>query len=223
MRETYLCRVCRSSLRYREQANAILKYYAPEGIKNISELAETEAFKALCVYEPGVSGPFRKHFMDLPNYHQSFFWEGVKLGKKRDGVECQDLMRLTYDDDSFDLVITSDILEHVRKPELAFHEIRRVLRPGGRHIFSIPLTWPMPANSISRVDTSTGEDVFLMTPHYHGDGKGGRSLVYTDFGADLLARLAEMDFPTEALRGQVEHDNLSSVLTFVSRKPLLSV
>ena len=55
-----------------------------------------------------------------------------------DGFRSEDLTRLTYSDASFDLVLTSETLEHVPDLEAALREIRRVLVPGGRHIFTIP-------------------------------------------------------------------------------------
>ena len=39
--------------------------------------------------------------------------------------------RMPFADDSFDVVISFDVLEHVQDPVLAFRELRRVLRSGG--------------------------------------------------------------------------------------------
>ena len=73
-------------------------------------------------------GPFREFFQKLPHYHTSYFWEDIKPGEFRDGVQCQDLANLTYEDDSFDLVLSSDIFVHVRKPFAGFKEVNRVLK-----------------------------------------------------------------------------------------------
>jgi len=45
---------------------------------------------------------------------------------------------LPFADGSFDLVICSWVLEHLQRPERAFAEISRVLRPGGHFIFLTP-------------------------------------------------------------------------------------
>ena len=46
-------------------------------------------------------------------------------------MQCQDLMNLTYENNTFDLVLSSDIFEHVRKPYIGFKEINRIPKLGG--------------------------------------------------------------------------------------------
>ena len=197
IRESFRCGRCRSSLCYREQARLILKHFSIRGSRNLNELVNEPEFRALAIFEPGLGGPFRKYFQTLPGYHTSYFWEDLVPGELRDGVPCQDLMNLTFEDGSFDLVITSDIFEHVRKPFSGFSEVNRVLKPGGVHVFSVPARCPMHTKSVFRVDTSGPEDEFVMPAHYHDSPTGEKSLVYTDFGADMVDRLAEYGISLE--------------------------
>src|SRR4051794_13022231 len=46
--------------------------------------------------------------------------------------------RLEFDDDSFDVVLSYDVLEHVQDPARALEEIARVLRPGGQAFLVFP-------------------------------------------------------------------------------------
>ena len=190
VRETFQCGICKASLRYREQARLILNHFSREGSERLADLAAEPEFQNLKIYEPGLIGPFRKFFQKMPHYHTSYFWNDVEPGESREGVQCQDLMNLTYEDDSFDLVLSSDIFEHVRKPFVGFKEVNRVLKPGGFHIFSIPLERPMSSTTVFRVDTSGPEDVFVLPEHYHSAPMGGKSLVYTDFGEDMVEIMA---------------------------------
>ena len=190
IRETYRCGGCGASLRYREQARLILNHFSREGSERLADIANEAEFQNLRIYEPGLIGPFRKFFQKLPHYHTSYFWNDVEPGESREGVQCQDLMNLTYEDDSFDLVLSSDIFEHVRKPFVGFKEVNRVLKPGGFHIFSIPLQCPMRPTTVYRVDTNGPEDVFVLPKHYHSAPMGGKSLVYTDFGEDMVEIIA---------------------------------
>lgn len=60
---------------------------------------------------------------------------GSIVGKFR----CENLEALTFADESIDLHVTQDVLEHVFHPSKVFSEIARTLKPGGAHIFTVPL------------------------------------------------------------------------------------
>lgn len=49
-----------------------------------------------------------------------------------------DATRLPFKQSSFDLVLACDVLEHVLDPTTVLNEIRRVLKPDGYSLFSIP-------------------------------------------------------------------------------------
>lgn len=54
-----------------------------------------------------------------------------------------DAHRLPCADRSFDLVLLTDVLEHLRDPLCALAEVRRVLRPGGRLLVGVPFLYPV--------------------------------------------------------------------------------
>jgi SAM-dependent methyltransferase len=218
IRETYKCKCCQASIRYRAQAEVLLRYFGNPGVRSIAELVRQPRFRSLATYEPGFIGPFRKYFRKLPRYTQSRFeLDEAKGGEKAMGAENQDLMDLTFANDSFDLIISSDIFEHVRKPYKAFGEIHRVLKKGGLHIFSIPFS-PTRTETAYPVDTSGPEDIFLEPPRYHGSPVTGQSLVYTDFGVDVLDELGKLGLPTKLHEIDTPHIALRRVVTFASRK-----
>jgi|AGSF01.1.fsa_nt_gi hypothetical protein len=115
-------------------------------------------------------------------------------------------------------------MEHVRRPWDAFQEIFRTLKPGGCHIFTIPVQHPMPSKTIERVDTSGEQDIMLMEPRYHSapsaDKKSSlRSLVYNDFGKDIVDSLQDIGYEVELLQPQIEDRDVQRLITFVSKKP----
>jgi ubiquinone/menaquinone biosynthesis C-methylase UbiE len=50
--------------------------------------------------------------------------------------QVADAEHLPYDDDTFDLVVGHAVLHHIPDVELAFREVLRVLKPGGRFVFA---------------------------------------------------------------------------------------
>lgn len=53
-----------------------------------------------------------------------------------------DLLALPFPDASFDVVMASEVLEHIPADEMAMAEIARVVRPGGRVAVTVPRFWP---------------------------------------------------------------------------------
>ncbi|MEK7481295.1 MAG: class I SAM-dependent methyltransferase [Patescibacteria group bacterium] len=55
-----------------------------------------------------------------------------------DGVQQADARALPFPDETFDIVVASDILEHLPDADSAVAEWRRVLKPGGQLIVFVP-------------------------------------------------------------------------------------
>jgi SAM-dependent methyltransferase len=102
---------------------------------------------------------------------------------RQDGSVMQDITRLTLPDASLDLIVSSDVLEHVPDAEAAFRESFRVLRPGGAHVFTVP---PEP-RTVQRAVIEHGSVRHLVTPpEYHSDPLDPQGiLAFWHFGPDL--------------------------------------
>ena len=48
---------------------------------------------------------------------------------------------LPFQDHSFDTILTTDVLEHIREPEICWREMSRVLAPGGKLILCVPFLY----------------------------------------------------------------------------------
>lgn len=50
---------------------------------------------------------------------------------------------LPFADEVFDAIACFEVLEHLRDPQKAINEARRVLRPGGLYVISVPFVYPL--------------------------------------------------------------------------------
>lgn len=194
-REAHLCAHCGAGLRYRNQAASILTHLGRGRhvtLRNMS--ADPDLALCAAIYEVALHGPFIRYLSRFSDYTRSYFWPDTALGELKEGVRCEDLRRLTFPDERFDCIVSSDVMEHVFDIEAALREIHRVLRPNGVHVMAIPVTWPIPEKSVTRAKKVDGAVVHLMEPRYHRAGDGGEALVCTDFGWDLLEILDEIGY-----------------------------
>lgn len=220
IRESFRCPDCRASIRQREIARLVAVEISDKDLSIEKIFKEhLSSLDEISFYEPGIIGSARERWSRLPGYVNSYLFPEVALGTYHDGIRNENLEALTFRDSCFDIVVTQDILEHVRHPWEALNEIFRVLKPGGVHIFSIPVLDPLPKMSRYRVDTTGDEDIFLVEPRYHTSGDGGKSLVYTDFGYDIKERHEQIGFSLELVKPLEKLEGISRVVTFRARRP----
>lgn len=83
------------------------------------------------------------HFAPEPFFQEYFSkrfgrYETADLNMK--GVDYNvDLQQLPFDDESYDFVFASHVLEHIPDDEKAISEIRRILRPNGIAVLPVPI------------------------------------------------------------------------------------
>jgi len=122
------------------------------------------------------------------------FFDDTPPGAWRAGVQCQDVQQLSYADASFDLCTSTEVFEHVPDDRRGFAEIFRVLAPGGRFIFTVPIADA--DTTVERARLEPDGVRHLLEPAWHDDFIRGaaRVLVYRDYGRDVTNRLAEAGF-----------------------------
>ncbi len=175
LRDYYICNRCDSIPRERALMFCIERYYP-----NWRELHVHESSPA----PRGASEKLKKH---CAHYVPSHFFSDHPLGEiHQRGYSNENLEDQTFPDESFDLVISQDVMEHIFDPARAFAEIARTLKPGGAHIFSVPLINKEKPSEICAVRDDKGNITYLREPEYHGnpiDDKG--SLVTMHWGYDI--------------------------------------
>lgn len=227
-RESLFCRACCSSFRVRGIADVLLSLYS-SGAKSVDELIREERFRRLDVAEIntiGSTGSLHSFLARLPRLAFSDYRGPDRLGEVIDGVRNEDICRLTYEDESFDLVLSSETLEHVPDFMSALQETRRVLRPGGHHVFTVPIISTRETTSTRAAIDSDGKVVHVLPPLYHGRGSGlyryvpvaDDMLAFTEFGQDLVEHMREAGFDPQVLSAD-DRDQTGASLVFSGRVP----
>jgi SAM-dependent methyltransferase len=86
-----------------------------------------------------------------------------------------DATRLPFADGTFDVVVTSEVLEHIQDDVTAISELHRVLKPGGTLGVTVPTWWPEKIN-------------WMLSDEYHAPkSPGGHVRIYS--ATELKAKL----------------------------------
>jgi SAM-dependent methyltransferase len=220
-KESCDCAGCGAKLRCRRIAQVVLDLYPignlPAAASSLAQWIDHPEIQRLRIAEINRIDGLHDVLQRLPHFAASDYQPGAEPGSITQGVRSENLTRLTYPDASFDLVLTSESLEHVPDLDAALGEIRRVLVPGGRHIFTVPVlphterTFP---RAVIRPD-GTVEDVTPRIAHPGGDWGYP---VFTEFGADLPDLLQRTGFEVDVLFGPTRDEDIAQV--YVCRKPI---
>jgi SAM-dependent methyltransferase len=189
-RESGRCFSCQSFNRQRQMAYLIRQQC---GLPNDGSWHFSSGF---VTYNTETTGALHLQLAELPGYVCSeYFGDQYASGEMVDGRRHEDLQALSFVDGSLDLVMPSDVMEHMPEPYAAHAEIFRVLKPGGRHIFTVPYS-PLLAEDQVRAKIVDGEIVYLEEKAFHGDPVRPEEgvLVWTIFGLNMLDRVRALGF-----------------------------
>jgi len=156
------------------------------------------------VLELDPCSPLRRILCRARTYTRSFYEAGKNGGSVgAGGAVCEDITALTFDNESFDLVISSDVLEHVPFLEEAFSETARVLRPLGAHLFTVP-----PRLKTRKRSEVVGGKIHDIVPReYHRDPLSPQGiLAFWDIGPDLPEVISSGALDIRVARGPVGDD-----------------
>lgn len=161
-RESLVCPHCGSTSRRRAVALAVLQAIGARrnGCRALAHLPPSPALRS---WEVGWSS--------ISRALQRAFGHTVSEIEARGEAEAQNLEHLTWAGPRFDLIICSDVLEHVRRYRRALSEMARVLRPGGTLILTAP---EAPARRHELYcyifdEANPGTDVWAENPPRHED------------------------------------------------------
>ena len=121
--------------------------------------------------------------------------ENFKSGEIINGVLHQDLEQLSFADNEFDIVVSSEVLEHVSDYNKCLKEIHRVLKEGGECYMTFPFVANSEKHTIRAYKNEKGNIIHLMQPEYHGDPlSSSGSFCFRYFGWQILEEAKNLGF-----------------------------
>jgi SAM-dependent methyltransferase len=188
-KESLVCPWCGSKHRARRLAHTFLNTIDPSAVR-FSSLKSFSMEAGRC----GLGGPIlilnridgiEATLRNCSNVVLTDYVEGAVPGTIVDGIRHEDAQNLTFPDSTFSFVISSETLEHIPNLHQALREIRRVLQPGGFHLFTIPQKPGTPETFARMMIDSEGKMIDLVKPRIHHPGGAWGWPVFTEFGDDF--------------------------------------
>jgi SAM-dependent methyltransferase len=216
-RESGFCTRCGSFCRQRQ----IIKVF-----RELFEQSETGPLKLspdFVVYNTESTRAVHDLLSGHPQYICSeYFGPDIPGGPHVGKTRHEDLQRLSLADNSVDVMLSSDVFEHIPRPYDAHREVFRVLRRGGCHIFTVPFLTGS-ALDVVLASEQDGKVTYHKEKIFHGDPMkpGEGVLVWTLPGLQMLGELAKIGFlPTIYHLHDPEHGIIGQWnFVFVARKP----
>ena len=180
-RQSLVCPHCRLNNRMRFVYGRIINDYKNGMDMYIAE-QHTSMYMELKKKIPDITG-------------SEYFGDAIEGGKLINGIRHEDIMNLSFGDESLDMVITQEILEHVSDFRLAFSEMFRVLRNNGKAIFTVPFYPLRDATEHRAIKRLDGAIEHISDPIYHASPLSEKgSLVYSEFSWDIFTHIRDAGF-----------------------------
>lgn len=190
--EAKRCIRCLANLRYEMLSECIKKNYGGR-------------LRGFDVLELDVNSPLQSLLQGSRTYVMTYYSRSDKPGQLKDGIRCEDITRLTFGADQFDLIVSSDVLEHVCDLKRAFSESARVLKPNGVHLFTVPCR--SEGDTFQRSCWINGVLEHRAAPQYHYDPLNASGcLTYWTFGKDICEVFKGDNYMISIIEGPVGYD-----------------
>ncbi|MBT9749016.1 class I SAM-dependent methyltransferase [Desulfovibrio desulfuricans] len=194
-----ICLNCKSRNRQRQIAYFILQKMTTNGHSKNPFSTIFPSIKHLKyngkIWISETSSPLALVLKQLPNCITSeFINESTESGTRVGNTLHINMCKTHFADNSLDLIISGDVLEHIPDYKLALRETYRILSNGGYHIFTIPFY--QHRFSIEHRSLYVNKElVHLKHPWFHLDPMNPKGILcYNIFAPELLSELEEIGF-----------------------------
>lgn len=189
---TGYCYCCRSNVNFKEYGSWLRDFYVCGKCSSIPRFRHLmyvldnylHGWEESCLHEVEPCHSFIA--TRSQNYSSSIFTPSVASGLRMDGKLCENLEKLSFADNTFDLFITQDIMTLVFNPKLMMQEIIRVLKPGGSHVFTLPRNiYLKQSRPRAELDEYGGVSNLMQAIYFGAVTPDNKYLVKWEYGLDL--------------------------------------
>ncbi len=150
------------------------------------------------IYFTESNSAFSKFYKEkYKNFEESeYIDEYAEAGKMIAGIYHQNLIDLSFDDNSFDIIVSLDKLQFYQDYQLVLEELYRCLKPGGKLILSAPFGLNAEFNKQFAEKDKLGAIKFLDQAIYYPNPVKGKDplLCYYHFGWELFNEMESAGF-----------------------------
>ncbi len=153
-------------------------------------------WKPLSIHEssPVCRGLSARMAREAPHYVASQYFPGKPFGTIVAGFRNENLENQTFKNETFDLVISLDVMEHVFHPDKVYSEVYRTLKNGGYYLHTFPIRKYLVEARTPLAELNSDGSIHHLTdaPEYHGNPVDERgALVTYDYGYDISKQIAQ--------------------------------
>lgn len=87
------------------------------------------------------TAPYKEDILNIAGEYIGVDWENTLGDRCNIDVFCDLCQQLPFPENHADTVVSFQVIEHLPEPEFFLSECRRVLRPGGYLIITVPFMW----------------------------------------------------------------------------------
>ena len=197
LREDVICKNCGSFNRQRQLSMALFSCIQGRALSFWANIRSIP--KNTLIWNVEANGALHKmlsqHFgRNLVS--SEYVDSSLKSGEIKDGILHVNMQETHFKENSLDVILSSDVLEHMPWPEKALEETLRILKPGGFHVFTVPFYGHRFTNEKRAGMDGEGRIDHLLSEIYHGDPVRPSEgvLVYNIFAPELLCDLERIGF-----------------------------
>lgn len=173
LRENIIANSSRSINRYRQMVCALSLALFDHPYASLVDITLYINHKNLKVYTAEANSTFfsylKQNLRPELLFYSEYFGDKYKSGDIINGIPHQDLQATSFEDEAFDIILTTDVFEHIPDALKAEREVVRILKKNGIYCFSVPVGGYYEKDILLADLDEHGQIRYYAEPQYHGD------------------------------------------------------